>query len=55
MNWCTGKWSFKLSESIVAPTGGYDDTGSDLVKIHDFSADNRFESDYITLTVAFKF
>jgi hypothetical protein len=33
MNWTTGTWSFKLWESIVAPTGGYDDTGSDLVNL----------------------
>jgi hypothetical protein len=33
MNWTTGKWSFKLWESITAPTGGYDDNGSDLVNL----------------------
>ncbi|MGB5985688.1 MAG: transporter [Desulfobacterales bacterium] len=33
MNWNSGRWSFKLWESIVAPTGGYDATGSDLVNL----------------------
>ncbi len=33
MNWSTGKWSFKLWESIVAPTGGYDASGSDLANL----------------------
>ena len=33
MNWSMGQWSFKLWESIVAPTGGYDDTGSDLANL----------------------
>jgi hypothetical protein len=28
MNWSMGLWSFKLWESIVAPTGGYDTSGS---------------------------
>ena len=33
MNWSSGLWSFKLWESIVAPTGGYDTSGSDLVNV----------------------
>ena len=33
MNWSTGRWSFKLWESIVAPTGGYDASGSDLANL----------------------
>jgi len=33
MNWNSGRWSFKLSESIVAPTGGYDSSGSDLANL----------------------
>ena len=33
MNWSSGRWSFKLSESIVAPTGGYDSSGSDLANL----------------------
>lgn len=33
MNWSSGLWSFKLSESIVAPTGGYDISGSDLINL----------------------
>lgn len=33
MNWSSGKWSFKLHESIIAPTGGYDSSGSDLVNL----------------------
>lgn len=33
MNWSSGRWSFKLWESIVAPTGGYDSSGSDLVNL----------------------
>jgi hypothetical protein len=33
MNWGTGRWSFKLWESIVAPTGGYDASGSDLANL----------------------
>ena len=31
MNWATGPWSFKLSEVIVAPTGGYSE--SELVNL----------------------
>ena len=30
LSWNSGLWSFKLWESIVAPTGGYDSSGSDL-------------------------
>jgi len=33
MNWSLGQLSFKLQESIVAPTGGYDSTGSDLANL----------------------
>jgi len=33
MNWSTGKWSFRLWESIVAPTGGYDASGSDFANL----------------------
>jgi hypothetical protein len=33
INWNSGLWSFKLSESIVAPTGGYDSSGSDLANL----------------------
>ena len=33
MNWSTGRWSFKLWESIVVPTGGYDASGSDLANL----------------------
>ncbi|NEV64334.1 SphA family protein [Thiorhodococcus minor] len=33
MNWSSGLWSFKLWESIVAPTGGYDTSGSDLANL----------------------
>ncbi|THB77864.1 MAG: hypothetical protein D6B25_05535 [Desulfobulbaceae bacterium] len=33
MNWSAGRWSFKLGESIVAPTGGYDSSGSDLANL----------------------
>ena len=33
MNWSSGRWSFKLSESIIAPTGGYDSSGSDLANL----------------------
>ncbi|MCG6892200.1 MAG: transporter [Desulfobacteraceae bacterium] len=33
MNWTTGRWSFKLWESIVAPTGGYDASGADLANL----------------------
>jgi len=33
MNWSSGMWSFKLWESIVAPTGGYDTSGTDLVNL----------------------
>jgi len=33
LNWSSGLWTFKLYESIVAPTGGYDDTGTDLVNL----------------------
>ena len=33
MNWNSGRWSFRLSESIVAPTGGYDDSGDDLANL----------------------
>ncbi len=31
MNWAIGRWSFKLSEVIVAPTGGYNE--SELVNL----------------------
>lgn len=33
MSWSSGQWSFKLWESIVAPTGGYDTSGTDLVNL----------------------
>jgi len=33
LNWTSGPWSFKLWESIVAPTGGYDSSGSDLANL----------------------
>jgi len=33
LNWSSGRWSFKLYESIVAPTGGYDSSGADLVNL----------------------
>ena len=33
MNWSSGLWSFKLPESIVAPTVGYDTSGSDLANL----------------------
>jgi hypothetical protein len=33
MNWSTGRWSFKLWESIVAPTGGYSSSDSDLANL----------------------
>jgi hypothetical protein len=33
MNWALDRWSFKLSESIVAPTGGYDTSGNDLANL----------------------
>jgi hypothetical protein len=33
MNWSSGRWSFRLSESIVAPTGGYDSSGDDLANL----------------------
>lgn len=33
INWNSGKWSFKLWESIVAPTGGYDASGSNLANL----------------------
>ena len=33
MNWSSGQWSFKLSESIIAPTGGYDSSGNDLANL----------------------
>jgi hypothetical protein len=33
MNWSTGPWSFKLSESIIAPTGGYSTSDSNLVNL----------------------
>ena len=33
MNWSTGRWSFRLWESIIAPTVGYDTSGSDLVNL----------------------
>jgi len=33
LSWSSGPWSFKLWESIVAPTGGYDASGSDLANL----------------------
>lgn len=33
MNWTSDRWSFKLSESIVAPTGGYDTSGNNLANL----------------------
>jgi len=33
LSWSSGLWSFKLWESIVAPTGGYDSSGSDLANL----------------------
>ncbi|NEX17378.1 MAG: hypothetical protein C1943_12290 [Halochromatium sp.] len=33
LSWSSGLWSFKLWESIVAPTGGYDTSGSDLANL----------------------
>jgi len=33
LSWSSGPWSFKLWESIVAPTGGYDSSGSDLANL----------------------
>jgi hypothetical protein len=33
LSWNSGLWSFKLWESIVAPTGGYDSSGSDLANL----------------------
>ncbi len=33
MNWSSGRWSFRFWESIVAPTGGYDASGSDLANL----------------------
>ncbi|MEJ2470896.1 MAG: transporter [Desulfuromonadales bacterium] len=33
MNWASDQWSFKLSESIIAPTGGYDTSGNDLANL----------------------
>jgi len=33
MNWSAGRWSFKLMESIVAPTGGYSSSGDDLANL----------------------
>jgi hypothetical protein len=33
MNWSAGRWSFKLMESIVAPTGGYSSSSDDLANL----------------------
>ena len=33
VNWNSGRWSFRLSESIFAPTGGYDSSGEDLANL----------------------
>jgi hypothetical protein len=33
MNWSAGPWSFKLSESVIAPTGAYSTSDSDLVNL----------------------
>ena len=33
LSWNSGLWSFKLWESIVAPTGGYDTSGSDFANL----------------------
>ena len=33
LSWSSGLWSFKLWESIVAPTGGYDTSGANLANL----------------------
>jgi len=33
MNWNTGRWSFRLWESIVAPTGGYNTSGASFANL----------------------